>query len=89
MSMEESKERLKNSRIEPDYFWWHGKDFLPILKRMLEEVEGIGAEDAIIEGHLGLDKSGSPDIHLRVVNARTKDCGDCFNFSHVCPPDCG
>lgn len=84
MSMKESVKRLQNSRIEPDYFWWEGKDFLPIL----EEIEEVGAENAVVKAHLGLDENGSPDLHFVVEHKTTKDCGEPLNHSHVCPPWC-
>lgn len=85
-----SQERLKNSRVDPDFWWFHGKDLAGFFK----EVEEQGTENVRIIVTPGLDEGGRPDLHLAVMpephnhNMSVKD-HHTYNVSHPCPPDCG
>ncbi len=87
MSQKASEERLQNSRVSVDFWWFHGKD----LKGLFEQVEEQGAENVRLVVTPGLDEKGRPDLHLKVVpeGEEMRNGEPPFNESHVCPPDCG
>lgn len=82
---DESVARLAASRIVPRHFYFEGES----LKKLQDELEEHGVEDTRLLIFPGLDDDGTPDLWLQVENVKTKDCGECINVSHTCPPDCG
>ena len=86
MSAGASKERLQNSRVQPEFWWFHGKD----LKGFFKEVQERGAENLRILVTPGLDEEGTPDLHLSLVaeGATMRNGNGSYNESHICPPDC-
>ena len=81
-----SQKRLQNSRVQPDFWWFHGKDLMEFFK----EVQEQGAENVRILATPGLDPDGRPDLHLSVVTegAEMRNGNGSYNESHPCPPDC-
>jgi hypothetical protein len=66
-------------------YWWHGSDLAPFFAR----VEEMGGPDAV---RITFDPNTrllhvSPEGDAGDVTTMSHDDG--FNFSHVCPPDCG
>lgn len=81
----ESVNRLKNSRIVPILYGWHGED----LKEMLEEMNDIGLENLDLRIFPGLDMDGTPEAWFRVVNKgpdKAKRPGNTYNVAYTCPP---
>lgn len=87
MSAKASEERLQNSRVQPDFWWFHGKN----LKGLFKEVEEQGAENIRLVVTAGLDEEGRPDLHLKIVSmgGDMRNGPPPYNESHPCPPDCG
>lgn len=86
MGMQESIERLKNSKIVPDFTWWDGKVFLEIA----EKVERAGP-GAIVKMYQGLKETGLPEVWFTVgsrENVTAKGEGGGTNDSRPCPPLC-
>ncbi len=86
MSRTESRKRLDNSRIEPDFWWFECAD----IEKTLDEIEEHGRKNCRLRVYPGLAEDGSPDLHLFVVphGELAKDCGEGENCSHICPPNC-
>ncbi len=87
MSEKASVQRLQSSRLNPHFWWFHGKDLIGLFK----QVEEQGAENVRLVVTPGLDEDSRPDLHLKVV----PEGGDMrngadppYNESHPCPPDC-
>lgn len=81
MAAEESAERLKNSRVEVDYWWFDLED----LKEMIGYMEE--SEGGTLRAVPGLDEEGHSDLHLVVYNSEGEYVEQ-GNFSHPCPPSC-
>lgn len=82
MSQVESAERLRNSRVEVEYWWFDLEDIKDLAERM-EELEFEGTLRAVP----GLDEEGHPDLHFVLFNSDGEYIEGC-NFSHPCPPSC-
>lgn len=81
--MNASVERLQNSKVVPDFTWWHGSVFLEIA----EKVEKAGP-DAIVKMRQGLKENGFPEVWF-VVESEVSAAGEGdggTNDSHTCPP---
>jgi hypothetical protein len=90
MSRTASVERLSNSRIVPEFYWWRWEDMRAFLGAALEAGPG-----SIIRAYPGLGKDGEPDVHFTIQKAtkggevQALDGGDeGYNVSHPCPPFC-
>ncbi len=82
MAAEESAERLSNSRIDVDYWWFDLVDLKDLVENM-EELEGEGTLRAVP----GLDEEGHPDLHFVLFNSDGEYVEQC-DSSHPCPPSC-
>lgn len=89
MSRSESVERLTNSRVVPEFFWFSLDDkqvqeAFDMYQHMKAEGEDKGGT---LRVYPGLSKDGSPELHLVLVDAAGNVCGE-YNSSHPCPPIC-
>lgn len=83
MAHAESVERLKNSRVVADYWWFDLEDIKDLFERMGElDFEGT------IRAVPGLDEEGNSDLHLVLFDSEGEYV-EAGNFSHPCPPSCG
>ena len=84
MSLQESVDRLKRSRVIPDYYWFEGSD----IKDLFETVEKEGIDNIRLKAFPGLDENGFPDLWFEVVEKSTGEPCGTYNASHPCPPFC-
>lgn len=82
MAQEESAERLKNSRVVVDYWWFELEDLKDLAERM-EELDFSGTLRAVP----GLDEEGHSDLHFVLFDSEGEYV-EGANFSHPCPPTC-
>jgi hypothetical protein len=68
-------------------FWWFGQETVDALRKDLMEHEGENVRLKVIPVMDEKDQE-LPPLLLQVEDVRTKDCGECLNESHTCPPDC-
>lgn len=83
-SLLKSVERLRSSRIDPDYFWFEGHD----LKVMFDRVNELGPENIRLKAHPGLTEQGHPDLWFEVVDKASGTSLGHYNASHPCPIWC-
>jgi hypothetical protein len=70
--------------VKKKYFWWHGKDIVGFFN----EVLAAGAENVSIEVRFS-DDGKEAFLHVVDYGAETESHHGGYNFSHLCPPDCG
>ena len=86
MSLKESKERLKNSRIEPESWSVRIED----IEDELAKIAVFGVKNCKLTTHLGRNEEGLYDLHYEIVpdDPSQRNGGDPPNASTTCPPDC-
>lgn len=82
MSMQESVERLKNSRLQPRSWTFPVKEIKNIKKLLIDEAD----TDMVLVMTLGRDERGYYDLHYAFNDAETgNECGE-GNSSCPNPP---